>query len=75
MDNISEIKDAETLEKLIQQIKHQKKLIKEEARKQRVDVAAIAQSLAPVTESVLMPKRPTRKKDSSLISKPMRKPA
>ena len=52
MENISEIKDTETLEKLLQQIKNQKKLIKEEARKQRVDVVAIAQSLAPATQSV-----------------------
>jgi hypothetical protein len=52
MDIISEIRDAETLEKLIQQIKHQQKLIKEEARKQRVDVVAIAQSLAPVNQSI-----------------------
>ena len=53
MDNILEIKDIGYLEKLQQQIRDQKKALKAEARKQRTDVIAIAQTLAPATQNVL----------------------
>jgi hypothetical protein len=52
MDNISEIKDEHELDLLLQRIKDQKKLIRTEARKKKVDVVAIAQSLATATQSI-----------------------
>ena len=53
MDNVSEIKDLSLLETLLKQIKEQKKAIKADVRKQRIDVVAIAQTLNPATQSVL----------------------
>lgn len=53
MDSVSEIKDLGLLEALLKQIKAQKNVIKAEARKQRTDVVAIAQTLTQATQSVL----------------------
>jgi len=53
MDSVSDIKDLGLLEQLLKQIKDQKKAIKADVRKQRTDVIAIAQTLAPATQSVL----------------------
>ena len=53
MDSVSDIKDLGLLEQLLKQIKDQKKAIKADVRKQRTDVVAIAQTLAPATQSVL----------------------
>jgi hypothetical protein len=53
MESVSDIKDLGLLEALLKQIKDQKKVIKAEVRKQRIDVAAIAQTLTPATQSVL----------------------
>jgi hypothetical protein len=52
MINISEIKTIEELKRIQDEVRETIRNIKQEARKQRTDVAAIAQTLTPATQSV-----------------------
>jgi hypothetical protein len=53
MINISEIKTIEELKRIQKEVRETLINIKREARKQRTDVVAIAQTLSPATQSVL----------------------
>jgi hypothetical protein len=53
MINISEIKTIEELKRIQDEVRLTIRNIKQEARKQRTDVVAIAQTLTPATQSVL----------------------
>ena len=53
MIDVSNVNDINEIDSLLAKLKASKKALKEAAKKQKVDVAAIAQSLNPATQSVL----------------------
>ena len=53
MIDISDVKDISEIDSLLAKLKASKKALKEAAKKQKLDVVAIAQTLSLVTQSVL----------------------
>lgn len=53
MIDVSNVNDINEIDSLLAKLKASKKALKEAAKKQKLDVAAIAQTLNPATQSVL----------------------
>ena len=53
MIDISDVKDISEIDSLLAKLKASKKALKEAAKKQKLDVVAIAQTLTSATQSVL----------------------